>query len=77
MEKKWEKIDKIRAWQVTKVGNRKEVIEEARKEGNTVHFASLMCNCHLKNSELEHNFKNIKVESYSEVTLQRMIQVHT
>ena len=31
----------------------KEVIVETRKEGKTVHFASLMDVCHLKNSELE------------------------
>ena len=30
-----------------------EVIAEARNEGKTVHFASLMDVCHLKNLELE------------------------
>ena len=33
--------------------NQKEVIAEARNEGRTEHFASLMDVCHLKNSELE------------------------
>ena len=32
------------------VRNKKEVIAEARNEGRTVHFASLMDLCHLKNS---------------------------
>ena len=36
----------------TKLRNKKEVIEEARKKGRKVHFASLMDLCHLKNSEL-------------------------
>ena len=47
------KLERIPAWQQTKVRNKKEVIDEAKKEGNTVHFASLMDPCHLKNSELE------------------------
>ena len=37
-----EKIEKISAWQLTKVRNKKEVINEAREEGKTVYFASLM-----------------------------------
>ena len=52
-----------------KVRNKKAVIEEARNKGRKVHFASLMDLCHLKNLEVEHNFRNTKVESYSEVTL--------
>ena len=46
------KLEKIPAWQLTKVRNKKEVIAEARNEGHTVHFASLMDLCHLKNPEL-------------------------
>ena len=42
MEKEWEKLEKILAWQLTKVRNKKEVIEEARNKGRKVHFASLM-----------------------------------
>ena len=38
----------------------KEVIAEGRKEGKTVHFASFMDICHLKNSELEPNFQKYK-----------------
>ena len=58
--KEWGKLDKIPAWQLTTVRNKKEVIDEARKEGETVHFASLMDICHLKNSELEPKFKKYK-----------------
>ena len=40
--------------------NEKEVIDEARKGGKTVHFASLMDTCYLKNSELEPTFHKDK-----------------
>ena len=36
------KSREILAWQLTKVRNKNEVIAEARNEGRTVHFASLM-----------------------------------
>ena len=65
-----EKLEKIRAWQLTKVRNKNEVIEEARNKGRKVHFASLMDLCHLKNSELEPQvFRNKRVELYSEAVL--------
>ena len=57
----WENSRKILAWQLTKVRNKSEVIDEARK----VHFASLMDICHLKNAE----FKDTKAELCTEVTL--------
>ena len=60
LEKECGKMEKILAWQVTKVRNKKEVIEEARNEGKTVHFASLMDLCHLKNSELEPQHQKYK-----------------
>ena len=37
-----------------------DVIAEARNKGHTVHFASLMDLCHLKNSELEPQFQKYK-----------------
>ena len=58
MDKEWGKLEKIPAWQLTKVRNTKEVIDEARIEGKTMHFASLMDICHLKNSELAPKFQN-------------------
>ena len=48
-----EKLEKISAWNLTKVKSKKKVIDEARTAGATVHFASLMDICHLKNAELE------------------------
>ena len=59
VDKEWEKLKKIPAWQLTKVRNRKEVVAEGRKGGKTVHFESLMDICHLKNSELEPKFQKI------------------
>ena len=53
VDKEWEKLEKISAWNLTKVRRKKEVIDEARTSGATVHFASLMDICHLKNAELE------------------------
>ena len=70
MDKEWEELEKVPAWQLTKVRNKNEVIVEARNKGRKVHFASFMDLCHLKNSELEPQFQKYKkVESYSEVTL--------
>ena len=69
MEKEWDKLEKILAWQLTKLRNKNEVIAEARNEGRTVQFASLMDLCHLKKSELETQFQITMVELYSELTL--------
>ena len=60
VEKEWEKLEEIPAWQLTKVKNENEVIAEARNEGRNVHFASSMDLCHLKNSELEPQFQQYK-----------------
>ena len=65
----WEKLEKISAWNLTKVKSKKQVIDEARTAGIKVHFASLMDICHLKNAELEAKHKNTKVELYSVVIL--------
>ena len=48
VDKEWEKLEKISAWTLTKVKSKKQVIDEARTSGATVHFASLMDICHLK-----------------------------
>ena len=69
VDKEWEKLEKISAWNLTKVKSKKQVIDEARTSGATVHFASLMDICHLKNAELEENTRNTKVELCSAVIL--------
>ena len=60
VDKEWEKLDKISAWNLTEVQSKKQVIEEARTSGATVHFASLMDICHLKNAELEAKHQKYK-----------------
>ena len=49
VDKEWEKLEKIPAWDITKVRNKSEVIDEARTKGAKVHFASLMDICHFQN----------------------------
>ena len=53
VDKEWENSRKYRHGSGHKSKNESEVIAEARTKGHTVHFASLMDLCHLKNSELE------------------------
>ena len=67
--KEWEKFEKIPAWNLAKVRNKSEVIDEARIQGIKVHVVSLMDICHLKNAELEATYQNTKVELYLEVML--------
>ena len=54
------KLEKIAAWDLTKVSSKKEVIDEARTKGSKVHVASLMDICHLKNAELEAKHQKYK-----------------
>ena len=60
VDKEWEKWEKISAWNLTKVKSKKMVIDEVRTSGATVHFASLMDICHLKNAELEAKHQKYK-----------------
>ena len=46
-----------------KVRSKKEVIDEARTAGATVHFSSLMDMCHLKNAELKGKHQKYKQRS--------------
>ena len=60
VEKEREKLDNLPAWQMTRVKSKKEVIQEALKEHRTVHFATQMDICHLKNAESEPKFQKYK-----------------
>ena len=60
VDQKWEKLEKNSAWNLTKVRSKKEVIDEARTAGATVHFASLMDICCLKSAELETKHQKYK-----------------
>ena len=60
VDKECDKLEKIPAWDKTKVKNKSEVIDEARKEGRKVHFASSMDLCHSKNAKLEAKHQKCK-----------------
>ena len=60
VKKEWEKLEKVPAWDKTKVRNKSDVIDEARTSGAKVHFASLMDLCHLKSAELETKHQKYK-----------------
>ena len=60
VDMEWEKLEKISAWNLTKVKSKKEVIDEARMSCATVHLASVMDICHLKNAELEAKHQKYK-----------------
>ena len=51
VDKEWKKLETISAWQLDKVRNKKEIILEAQRDNNNVHFATLMDICHLKYAE--------------------------
>ena len=53
-------MEKISAWNLTKVKSKKDVVDAARASGATVHFASLMDICHVKNAELEAKHQKYK-----------------
>ena len=53
-------MEKFSAWNLTKVRSKKQVIEEGKTSGATVHFAPLMDIFHLKNAELEAKHQTYK-----------------
>ena len=72
VDKEWEKLEKILAWDLTKVRSKKEKIDEGRRKDAKVHFDSLMDICHLKNVELETKNENIKVKLFPEAIMRKM-----
>ena len=60
VDKEWKKLETIAAWRLDTVKSKKEVIKEAQKNNNEVHFAPLTDLCHLKNAELEPQFQKYK-----------------
>ena len=69
VDKEWEKLEKISAWNLTKVKSKKEVIDEARMKGAKVHLASPTDICDLKMLKWRQNTKNTKDKLYSVVML--------
>ena len=68
VNKGWEELESLLPLEKTKVRSKKEVIQEAQKEGRTVHFATLMDICHLKNSEFGPKYLKYKDVLLSEET---------
>ena len=60
VDKEWEKLEEIPAWDLRTVRSKSEVIDEARTKGAKVHFASRMDICYLKNAELETKHRKYK-----------------
>ena len=63
VDREWEKLENISAWNLTKVRSKKEVIDEARTKGAKVHFAPLMDICRLNNAEIEAKYQEYKRSS--------------
>ena len=77
VDMEWEKLETFRAWQMTKVKSKREVILEAQREQRTVHFASLMDIGHLKNAELEPKYQKYKGRVVLRVTVYKTMQAPT
>ena len=60
VDKDLEKLEKLPACQLDNVKSKKDVILEAHREKRTVHFATLMDICHLKNAKLELKYQKYK-----------------
>ena len=68
VDKEWNTLETIPAWQVDEVKSKKEVILEAQRDNKKAHFATLMDICHLKMRSWNQNFRRFEDESYFEVT---------
>ena len=63
VDKEWKKLEKISAWNLTKVRSKKKVIDEARASGATLHFASF--NGHLSSEKSRIGGKAPKIQRSS------------
>ncbi len=60
LEKEWTKPETRKAWDVSRVKPKAEVIATPLKNKRPVHFGSLMDLCHIKNSQLSKEFWTYK-----------------
>ena len=51
VDNEWEKLEKLPAWHVTKNQEEQRGDRKGARDRRTVHFATLMALCHLKNTE--------------------------
>ena len=56
LHKEWDKLEGKNAWDLKAVRPKAQVIKEAKAEGRSVHFGSLMELCNIKNSQLGKEF---------------------
>ena len=67
VDKEWEKLEKISAWNLPTVRRKKEVIDEAITSGAKDHFASTMAYVTWKMLSWKQSTKSTKVGLFSEV----------
>ena len=60
VDKEWEKLEEISAWNLTKVESKKQVIDEARTSGATVHLCIINGHMSSENAELEAEHRKYK-----------------
>ena len=73
VDKEWEKLEKIPAWDITKVRNKSEVIDEATTKGIKFILPHWWTSVIWRMPNWRQSTKNIKVELYFEATLWKMI----
>ena len=70
VDKEWEKLEKISAWNLTKVRSKKEVIDEARTTGAKSSFCIINGHMSFENGlNWRQTTKNTKVGLFSEVVI--------
>ena len=60
VDKEGKKLETIPACDLEEVKSKKEVMLEAHRDNNKVHFATLMDICHFKNAKLEPKLQKYK-----------------
>merc|ERR1711963_357674 len=60
LEAEWSKLEKRKAWDITRVQPKAKVIADAKAANRPVHFGSLMDLCHIKNSQMGKEFWSYK-----------------
>ena len=63
VDKEWTKLQKILAWDESKVTCQAEVIQIAKLEGKTVHFATFVDLCHLRSLNWRKSAKSTNKEN--------------
>ena len=69
VDKEWDQLEKLPAWQMTKVKSKKEVTEEHEKSGGLFTLLHGWTLCHSRPRSWIQSFKNTKVVWYCEVML--------